>query len=492
MGIAISDLDGRLAEVNAKFVEILGYPAEELSRLTAYQVSHPDDVEKTRGNVARLLAGEIREYSYEKRYIRKDGATVWTLTSVGLLRDPQGRPRQFIGVIEDISALKEAQEAERAARAEAERMSNLKDEFLATLSHELRTPLGAILGWAQVIGASRSMPEEELRRAVAAIERNARAQTQLIEDLLDMARISSGQVRLDVQPLEPAGIVEAALDTVRPAAEAKGIHLTQVLDTKAGPISGDAGRLQQVVWNLLSNAIKFTSKGGKVQVVLERVASQVQISVADTGIGIAPEFLPHVFERFRQADGSITRRQGGLGLGLSIARHLVELHGGSLEAHSAGEGQGSTFVLQLPIVVARWPRKATAPPAFKPTDLSGLKVLAVDDQQDARDLIRRVLEDCGARVVTAGSAAEGLAAVARERPDVLLSDIGMPDVDGFEFLRRVRESGGHVPAIALTAFARSEDRTRALRAGFRMHMAKPVEPAELIAAVASVGGRAEA
>jgi PAS domain S-box-containing protein len=493
VGIAISELDGRLAEVNAKFVEILGYSAEELSRLSAYQVSHPDDVAKTRANVERLLAGEIREYSYEKRYIRKDGATVWTLTSVGVLRDAAGRPRQFIGVIEDITGLKHAQEAERAARAEAERMSNLKDEFLATLSHELRTPLGAILGWAHVISHNRALPDEDLRRAMSAIERNARAQTQLIEDLLDMARISSGQVRLDLQPVEPAAIIEAALDTVGPAAEAKGLALNSVLDPRAGPISGDAGRLQQVVCNLLSNAVKFTPMGGKVQVALARVGSRVEISVTDTGVGIRPEFVPHVFERFRQADATTTRRHGGLGLGLSIAKHLVELHGGTLEARSAGEGRGATFVMGLPVAAVERAGATEARPVWNPPDLAGLKVLAVDDQPDARDLIRRVLEDCGARVIIAGSAAEALEALSRERPDVLLSDIGMPDVDGFDLLRRVRAmgaaGGGDIPAIALTAFARSEDRTKALRAGFRMHMSKPVEPAELLAAVASVGGR---
>ncbi len=490
VGIAISELDGRLAEVNGKFVEILGYPAEALLRLTAYDISHPDDVPTTREHVARLVAGEVREYSYEKRYIRKDGATVWTLTSVGLLRDPEGRPRQFIGVIEDITGLKHAQDAERAARAEAERMSNLKDEFLATLSHELRTPLGAILGWAQVIKRGRSVSAADLQRAADAIERNARAQTQLIEDLLDMSRISSGQVRLDVEQLEPAAIIEAALDTVRPAAEAKDIQLTRVLDPRAGPISGDGGRLQQVVWNLLSNAIKFTPKGGKVQAVLERAGTHVEIRVADNGIGIRADFLPHVFERFRQADGSTTRRQSGLGLGLSITKHLVELHGGTLEVHSAGEDRGTTFTLQLPVAVLHRPGLPEKRAAWSPPDLNGLNILAVDDQGDARDLLRRVLEECGAHVVAVATAQEALEEIARRRPDVLLSDIGMPDVDGYELLRRIRAGGADIPAIALTAFARSEDRTRALRAGFRLHMAKPVEPAELMAAVASVGGRA--
>jgi PAS domain S-box-containing protein len=501
VGIAISELDGRVAELNAKFAEILGYAAHELAGVSAYDISHPDDVAATRANVARLLAGEVRDYSYEKRYVRKDGRIVWTLTSVGLLRDPQGRPRQFVGVIEDISALKKAQEGERAARAEAERMSEFKDEFLATLSHELRTPLSAILGWSQII-ARRPMAPDELKRAVAVIERNARAQTRLIEDLLDMSRITSGKVRLDVQPVEPAAFIEAALETVRPAAEARRIRLEKVLDPGAGPISGDAGRLQQVVWNLLSNAIKFTPPGGKVQVILERVNSHIEVSVADTGIGIKPEFLPHVFDRFRQADGSTTRRQGGLGLGLAIAKHLVELHGGSLHAQSGGEGGGATFVVHLPLAaVHREEAKeervhpAAPLPALPPMalpDLRRLTILVVDDQPDARDLIQRVLEDAGARVVTAGSVEEALALVELETPHVLVSDIGMPDADGFDLLRQLRERSGEIPAIALTAFARSEDRTRVLRAGFRMHVSKPVEPTELCVAVANVAGRAGA
>ncbi len=501
VGIAISNLDGGLAEVNDKFVEILGYSPQELAGMTAYQISHPDDVASTREHVARLLAGEISEYSYEKRYVRKDGRVVWTLTSVGLLKDPQGRPRQFVGVIEDITARKRAEDGERAARAEAERMSELKDEFLATLSHELRTPLGAILGWAQVI-AARPMEGEELLRAVQVIERNARAQTRLIEDLLDMSRITSGKVRLDVQPVEPAAFIEAALETVRPGADAKRIRLEQVLDPKAGPISGDPGRLQQVIWNLLSNAIKFTPAGGKVQVVLARVNSHIEISISDSGIGIRPEFLPHVFDRFRQADGSTTRRHGGLGLGLAIAKHLVELHGGSLKAHSAGESRGATFIVDLPLTAVHRAQPAPerahpgsaaqAPPPATLPDLRGLTVLAVDDQPDARDLLKRVLEDAGARVLTAASVQEALALVKREKPHVLVSDIGLPEADGYDLIRELRALGpgrGDIPAIALTAFARSEDRTKVLRAGFRMHVSKPVEPAELCVAVANVAGR---
>ena len=327
-------------------------------------------------------------------------------------------------------------------------------------------------------------------------------QTQLIEDLLDMSRITSGKVRLDVQPVQPAQFVEAAIETMRPASEAKGIRLVRLIDPMAGPISGDPSRLQQVVWNLLNNAIKFTPREGKVQVVLARVNSHIEISVADTGVGIEKDFLDHVFDRFRQADSSSTRRFGGLGLGLAIVRHLVELHGGMVRAESAGAGKGSTFVILLPLaIVHRSPGEprlhptAAAPVAheFQAMDLAGIKVLVVDDQPDARELVARVLTECKAEVITASGALEAIALVESARPDVLVSDIGMPDIDGFELIKRVRalgeKRGGRVPAIALTAFARSEDRTRALQAGFQVHVSKPVEPEELIATVASVAGR---
>ena len=395
-------------------------------------------------------------------------------------------------------------ESERAARTAAERMSDVKDEFLATLSHELRTPLNAILGWSQVLRTG-SKNETDYIRGLETIERNARMQTQLIEDLLDMSRITSGKIRLDIQTVHPLGFIEAAVETVRPAADAKGIKLERMLDPAAGPISGDPGRLQQVVWNLVSNAIKFTPKDGRVQILLERVNSLIEISVADTGVGIKPEFIPHLFERFRQGDASTTRKYGGLGLGLSIVKNLVELHGGIVKVESAGEGKGTTVTVRLPLTVVHRQKETAerlhpATPSASATnfvvaELSGLTVLVVDDQSDARDLIKRVLEDCGAAVLTAGSAADALVLVEAHRPDVLVTDIGMPDADGFELLRRVRalgpERGGRVPAIALTAFARSEDRTRALRAGFLVHVSKPVDPSELVATVASVAGRVE-
>jgi len=392
-------------------------------------------------------------------------------------------------------------ESERHARASAERLSALKDEFLANLSHELRTPLNAISGWAQILRLGKRS-EADMEKGLATIERNARIQTQLIEDLLDMSRILSGKLRLEVQSIDPISFIEAAIDTVSPAANARSIRIGTLLDSTAGPVLGDPNRLQQVMWNLLSNAIKFTPKGGKVQVLLERVNSHIEISVTDTGVGISSEFLAHVFDRFRQADASTTRHYGGLGLGLSIVKHLVELHGGSVRALSGGLNQGSTFSIHLPVAATRretqcQTRHPSAPMPmalkFEAADLSGVQVLVVDNEADARELIQRILQDCSAHVLTAPNAAEALQLLEQERPHVLLSDIGMPDVDGFELLRRVRvleaKRGGRIPAIALTAFARSEDRTRALRAGFLVHIAKPVEPSELVAAIASVLGR---
>ena len=400
------------------------------------------------------------------------------------------------------SAEREASlEAERAARTEAERASRVKDEFLATLSHELRTPLNAILGWAQILRAKETA-DADLAEGLDVIERNTRVQTQLIEDLLDMSRIVSGKIRLDVQQVDVQDVVKAAVASVRHSADVKNIRMQVVLDPLAGPVRGDPARLQQCVWNLLSNAVKFTPKGGKIQVTLERVNSHLEVCVIDNGQGIRPDFLPHLFERFRQADASTTRHQGGLGLGLSIVKHLVELHGGLIRAKSPGEGKGSTFCIELPLMVVHsmdeekpraHPRAPTNEVQADHPSLAGITVLAVDDEPDARQLIKRVLEQCGARVVVAGSSREAMQRLKESRPHIIISDIGMPDEDGYSFIRRVRalsdEEGGNVPAAALTAFARAEDRTRALRAGFQTHVAKPVEPTELTAVVASLTSR---
>jgi PAS domain S-box-containing protein len=442
----------------------------------------------------------------EENWLRLDGSTVTVESSAAAVPWRGGIGLQVI--LRDISERKRAENektlllaSERAARSNAEHTSRMKDEFLATLSHELRTPLNAILGWSQLLLQTPD-PTHDLKQGLGAIERNARMQTQLIEDLLDMSRIISGKLRLDVQRIVPITFIESAIDSVRPAAEAKGVRIEQMLDPLAGPIAGDPSRLQQVMWNLLSNAIKFTPKNGKVQVILERVNSHLEITVADTGQGIAPDFLPFVFDRFRQADPSTTRKHGGLGIGLAIAKQLVDLHGGNIYVKSPGEGRGASFMVHLPLSVVHahavegerlHPRSAGVTTDCAPMYLAGIKVLVVDDEPDARELIKRVLENCQAQVLTAASAAEAIELLEKENPNVLVSDIGMPNVDGYEFLRKVRalkhESIGKIPAIALTAFARSEDRTRALMSGYQVHVAKPVEPAELVASVASVVGR---
>jgi NO-binding membrane sensor protein with MHYT domain/CheY-like chemotaxis protein/two-component sensor histidine kinase len=389
---------------------------------------------------------------------------------------------------------------ERAARDEAERLSALKDEFLATLSHELRTPLNAVLGWAGMLQRG-ARDEETLQRGLATIERNARAQGQLIDDLLDMSRIISGTLRLDVQRVEPDKIVEAALGTVHPAAVAKRIDLRVDVDRRAGPVLGDPGRLHQVMWNLLSNAVKFTPNGGMVQVMLSRDSEDVVIRVADSGIGIAPDFLPYVFDRFRQQDASITRRHGGLGLGLSIARQLVELHGGTIAVASPGEQAGATFTLRLPLAASELQAPPRAPVAAvqeagqvtRQGGLAGIKVLLVDDAGDTLDVLQEILKHSGAIIMAASNAGTALALLEREQPDVIVSDIGMPDVDGFELMRRIRRraasAGGAIPAIALTAFTRKDDRNKAMQAGFNDYLAKPVEPGSLVAQIAQAVGQ---
>ena len=515
------DLRTDAVTVNEAGREMYGWPPGEPLTFAKVQTHfHPEDREAVMRRVADAFRpGGPGEFDVEQRIVHTSGAVRWIrVRGRAIFEGAAGDARavRCVGTYLDITRDKEAQRrreellaVERAARAEAERASRMKDEFLATLSHELRTPLNAILGWAQILRVS----GEDLAEGLATIERNARAQTQIIEDLLDMSRIISGKVRLDVQRVDLADVVRAGIDTVRPAAEAKGVRLHTALNpaaAAAGTVSGDPNRLQQVFWNLLSNAVKFTPQGGHVDVRLERVDGHVEFSVADTGEGIRPEFLPHVFDRFRQADASTTRQHGGLGLGLSIAKQLVELHGGTVRATSAGPGRGSTFVVALPLTVIhpdsrpRTDRDAGRlhpGAAALPSDLSqgacpqldGVRVVVVDDEADARVVVRRLLEDRAASVRTAATADEAVRLVESERPDVLVSDIGMPGEDGYSLIRRVRalgpERGGNVPAVALTAYARAEDRVRAVRAGFQTHVAKPVEPAELVTMVASLAGR---
>ncbi len=381
--------------------------------------------------------------------------------------------------------------------SEAQDANRMKDDFLAVLSHELRTPLNAILGYSRLLRGN-LLTGEQLERGLETVERNARWLTQIVEDVLDVSRIVSGKIRLDVQAVNLASVIDNSVATIQPAADAKGVKVQTLIDPRVGAVSGDPDRLQQVVWNLLSNAVKFTPKGGRVQLRLERINSHIEIVVSDTGVGIRKDFLPYVFERFRQGDSGPSRKTGGLGLGLSIVRHIVEMHGGVVLADSAGEGEGSTFTVTLPLMIVH---PSPAPPRSHPladhhqrleglTDLNGVHVLAVDDEEDSLSLLRVVLESAGARVTTAASAAGALEILQAERADVLVADIGMPEMDGLELIKRVRAlpqpEARDIPAAALTAFARSEDRTKALQQGFEMHLAKPVDPGELVASVATL------
>lgn len=384
---------------------------------------------------------------------------------------------------------------------EAQTANRTKDEFLAVLSHELRTPLNAIVGYSRLLRGG-LLTADKAARGLETLERNATWLTQIVEDVLDVSRIVSGKIRLDVQPVELPIIVDNAVATIQPAADAKGVQVQTVVDPRVGPVSGDPDRLQQVVWNLVSNAVKFTPREGRVQVRLERVSSHVELVVSDTGSGIRADFLPYVFERFRQAEAGTTRKTSGLGLGLAIVRHIVEMHGGTVEASSAGEDKGATFRMRLPLLIKH-------PAALEPRrehpgtdrrdaltglgDLEGIHVFAIDDEEDARTLIRVVLEIAGAKVTTLSSPLTALERIAEVKPHVLVVDLGMPKMDGFELMMRIRKSTDAamrtLPAVALTAFARSEDRIKALRCGFEMHLAKPVDPGELVASVTTLARR---
>lgn len=428
-----------------------------------------------------------------------EGRIIGTLTIIEDVTERVAREAELQSQIEARSKLLAS---EKLARSEAERANRLKDEFLATISHELRNPLNAIMGWAHMMRLGKLTPANA-ERAVETIYRNAKSQAQLVADLLDVSRIISGKLRLDVRAIDLLYIVNAAIDSIRPAADAKSIRLQTMLDPAAGPISGDADRLQQIVWNLLTNAVKFTPKGGKIQVKVQRIDSHAEIVVSDSGVGIDKEFLPYVFDRFRQADASTTRIHGGLGLGLSIVHQLVDLHGGTVGVHSDGEGKGATFTITLPFVGVISNKDAEAIEPVQSNEetlldglpsLLGLKVLVVDDEADTRELISEVLKTCGSEVITSRSAAEALEAIEKHKPDILISDLGMPDEDGYSLISKIRalpaEQGGQIPAAALTAYARAEDRMRVLRSGFQFHLPKPVDSAELVTVVASLAGRA--
>lgn len=497
--------DGVIDYYNRPFYEYTGMTVGTVAREFWDDVIHPDDFDGMNEAWQQSVRSGV-PFEAEFRMRRKsDGTYRWFVARALAVRDGNDEIRWF-GTstdVDDRRRLLEENErllaSERLARSDAERASRIKDEFLATLSHELRTPLSAILGWTQLLSGSGNTPEE-ISEGISVISRNARVQAQIIDDLLEMSRVTSGKIRLEVQEIAIADVIEAAIATVRPAAEAKGVHIDTVLPSLEHPLTGDANRLQQIFWNLLSNAVKFTPPEGRVEVRLEAHESFIAVRVSDTGEGIAPEFLPYLFERFRQADSSSTRRHAGLGLGLAIVKQLVELHGGSVEAASEGPGRGSAFTVRLPLVAAqqgpempdgaRDERHAPLLPLVDGARISGLRVLIVDDEPDARDVARRMLEQCGAEVVTASSAYEALSRLSERPFDVLVSDIGMPERDGYSLIRDVRDRWPELPAIALTAYAASEDRDRTTGAGYQLHLSKPAEAAQLIAGVAVVAGKA--
>jgi PAS domain S-box-containing protein len=492
--------EGRLVLVNSQAEKLFQYSRDELIGQPIemlvpgrFRSGHPT----YRADFAAAPSVRAMGRGRDLFGLKKDGSEV--SIEIGLNPIDINGETLILSSILDISERKRAEEEraqlfgrEQAARFEAEAANRAKDEFLATISHELRTPLNAILGWARLLRIGQ-LEERVATKALETIERSAKAQAQLIEDLLDVSRIISGHLRIDFEPLNLVLPIEAALESVRPAAQAKSIQLDADLDSAAGAVMGDASRLQQIIWNLLSNAVKFTPKAGRVEIRLERDDSHAQIKVTDTGSGIRPEFLPYVFERFRQADSSDTRQHGGLGLGLAIVRNLVEMHGGTVSVKSKGENQGATFTVRIPLgAVTAEASKVIKQPAESRMlldqlpSLDGVRVLVVDDESSAREVISAVLSCCGATVTAVESAAEAMTALAESPPDVLVSDIGMPNENGYELISRIRALGSKVPAVALTAYAKTDDRMRALAAGFNTHVPKPVEPAELALVIASL------
>jgi PAS domain S-box-containing protein len=521
-GIIGKDLNGVITSWNFGAERIFGYHADEMIGTSIMRLIPPDRQEEELKILSGLLRGERFDH-FETIRRGKDGRLLDVSVTISPIKDSGDRVVGASKVVRDITERKRVEEAlkrakeqseaadrerlelldsEREARAEAERANRTKDEFLATLSHELRTPLNAVIGWAKILRLG-NVGGQELAQGLETIERNASVQAQIIDDLLDMSRIISGKVRLDVRAIDLPSVLHESIETLRATAEAKGVRLQVVVAPFPGPISGDPNRLQQVFWNLLSNAIKFTPKGGKVQILLECVNSNVEVCVIDTGEGVAAEFLPYVFERFQQGDASTTRRHGGLGLGLAIVKQLVELHGGHVRVQSAGIGQGATFTVSLPLRAVfseteeerRKPRTAIRDDRSLPdVSLTNVHVLVVDDELDSRDLVKRLLKMAGARVSLACSAAEAMKRIVAERPDVLVCDVGMPGEDGYSLIGRLRileaeQEEVALPAIALSAYARSEDRTKAIRSGFQNHLAKPVESAELMAVISSLARR---
>jgi signal transduction histidine kinase/CheY-like chemotaxis protein len=496
--LPLADID-----CNARCREHFQLPREGPLDLGAMLHSiHADDVGQVRGGFFEGPSeSDAREV--ELRTVASDGTERWVRAKGRIYRSAAGVPKRFDGVTIDITPQKRMEreresllQAEREARREAERAGRMKDEFISTLSHELRTPLSAILGWTYIL--RRAGAAVDLARAAETIERNARAQAQLIEDLLDVSRIASGNIRLELQAVSVTAVLEAVQEMLRPSAEAKHLSVEIEADSWAGDVQADASRLRQIVGNIVSNAVKFTPEGGSVRMRADLEGAEVVLRIVDTGAGIAAEFLPHVFDRFRQGESSEARSYGGLGLGLAIVRQLVEMHGGRVEARSAGRGRGATFIVRLPVRTVTEPAIATSPAPARPVGdaargmLDGRCLLVVDDEQDGREMLAILLRSHGATVVTADSANEALACLDREAPELIISDIGMPHADGYQLMQRIRGSAEKtwrdIPAIALTAFARAEDVAKARHAGFHAHVAKPVEPVRLVASIVELIG----
>jgi PAS domain S-box-containing protein len=499
------DQEGIILYTNRSAERIFGYEAQDIVGNNITMLI-PEYLRPTyHATIQRHIAGDKKQFLWERTELpglHRNGKQIQLEITFG--ESVKDGKRIFIGIARDITERKQLEREraeilarEKEARRAAEEANQSKDEFLATVSHELRTPLTAILGWARMLDRD-GINEATRTKAIEAIVRNAKSQAQIINDLLDYSRITMGKLRLDTCSLEPAPIIRSAIDAISPAAIARGVNLELSLDPDTGPILADAERLKQIIWNLLSNAIKFTPKGGRIDVVLERDESQIRIIVRDSGEGIRPDFLPHVFERFLQADGTITRKYGGLGLGLAIVRNLVELHGGTVHAYSGGEGKGATFTVKLPLLSSPLglnicdpnPLNISKDLPHRYPELERLRVLVVDDEPDARDLYSLVLQQCGASVASVGSAVEALAMIDCWQPDLLISDIGMPVEDGYALIRKLRsrppERGGRIPAVALTAYTRDQDCQQALLAGFQRHISKPVEPDELVLIVADL------
>ena len=504
--IATKNLDGIIQTWNASAEKLFGYRADEIIGKPVTILIPPERLSEEEEILSRLRRGLPAE-RLETIRLKKDGTSIPVSVTVSPIKDPDGDVIGASKLIQDITARnrleKQRQQLlarEQSLRAQAEAAGRMKDEFLATVSHELRTPLSAILGWATMLNRGQLEPAMA-SRGIESIERNAKAQAQLVEDLLDVSRIISGKMRLDIKPVILTSIINEALDVVRPAAEAKSIRLKVNIDSDSDQLRADPARLQQIIWNLVSNSIKFTPARGEVTLNVGRSASMAEISVSDTGEGINPKFLPYVFDRFQQADSSVTRKHGGLGLGLAITRHLVEMHGGTIEAHSEGEGRGATFTVKLPVPAAyrqtslmrdsgNRDRYSTPIESRALPNLQGIKILAVDDSKDTRELLSVVLEGCGATVTAASSVREALDIFAGWKADVLVCDIGMPERDGYAFIKAIRqlppEKGRDTPAIALTGYVRVEDRSRALHAGYQMFVPKPIEAGELCSIVANL------